>query len=381
MERTILVLGGGIAGIVAARELRRHLGLRHRIVVVDQNEYHEFPPSYPWVMIGWRQPEILRKPLSLLSKNTIEFRHGRVEAIDVSEGLVRIPGETLRYDYVIVALGGTRKVSAVKGWDEGCYALTSYDGAIASARALSQVSRGRIAVLSPDPSVMFQPLAIEAAFLLESYAARKGLRDLRIELVVPHAAIAHPGLHPAEQALRRMLAERQIHVRSSAAVSSVEKDRGVTFEDGTSAEYDLIVGVPEVSPPPLFAQAGLADESGWIPVDPQELRTHDPRCFVIGDAAGVTLDNGSRLPRLGSLASSQGEAVARILAAELLDRPRAKGFDGVGYCFVETGNGRAGYVFADFYASPSPQVTWHEPNVTYHWGKVVFEKYWMWRWL
>jgi sulfide:quinone oxidoreductase len=57
-----------------------------------------------------------------------------------------------------------------------------------------------------------------------------------------------------------------------------------------------------------------------------------------------------------------------------------KEFDGRGYCFIELGNGRAGYAGGNFYAEPKPVVNVKKPSVLWHWGKVLFEKWWLWKW-
>jgi len=51
--KTVLVLGGGAGGVVAANELRSKLGREQRIVLVDRQTHHLFYPSFLWVMMGW----------------------------------------------------------------------------------------------------------------------------------------------------------------------------------------------------------------------------------------------------------------------------------------------------------------------------------------
>jgi sulfide:quinone oxidoreductase len=53
-------------------------------------------------------------------------------------------------------------------------------------------------------------------------------------------------------------------------------------------------------------------------------------------------------------------------------------FGGEGECFVETGDGRAGFGSGNFYADPAPQIALKPPSKFLHWGKVAFEKYWLW---
>ena len=45
MAKTVLVLGGGIGGVVAARELRKGLGSSNRVILIDRDGKHLFPPS------------------------------------------------------------------------------------------------------------------------------------------------------------------------------------------------------------------------------------------------------------------------------------------------------------------------------------------------
>ena len=56
-EQTIVVLGGGVGGVVAASELQSRLKERARIVLVERNLQQSFPPSYLWVMTGDRKPQ------------------------------------------------------------------------------------------------------------------------------------------------------------------------------------------------------------------------------------------------------------------------------------------------------------------------------------
>lgn len=55
--KTILILGGGVGGLTAANELRRHLGSEHRVVLVDKQGEHQFAPALLWLMVGARRRE------------------------------------------------------------------------------------------------------------------------------------------------------------------------------------------------------------------------------------------------------------------------------------------------------------------------------------
>lgn len=50
-----------------------------------------------------------------------------------------------------------------------------------------------------------------------------------------------------------------------------------------------------------------------------------------------------------------------------------------GLCSIETGHGRAGVGKGNFYAEPTPQVELRGPNLFWHAGKILYEKYWLYR--
>jgi sulfide:quinone oxidoreductase len=47
---------------------------------------------------------------------------------------------------------------------------------------------------------------------------------------------------------------------------------------------------------------------------------------------------------------------------------------------LEVGHGMAAYGGGNFYAEPQPMITLRKPSRAWHWGKVLFEKWWLWRW-
>jgi sulfide:quinone oxidoreductase len=49
MATNVLVLGGGSGGLVAANKVKKLLGDRVEVTLVDKNGHHEFMPAYPWV--------------------------------------------------------------------------------------------------------------------------------------------------------------------------------------------------------------------------------------------------------------------------------------------------------------------------------------------
>ncbi len=55
--KAVVILGGGVGGLVAANLLRDKLIDQADITLIERKKVFEFPPSYPWVMLGQRRPE------------------------------------------------------------------------------------------------------------------------------------------------------------------------------------------------------------------------------------------------------------------------------------------------------------------------------------
>ncbi len=89
---------------------------------------------------------------------------------------------------------------------------------------------------------------------------------------------------------------------------------------------------------------------------------------------------GLPLPKAGVFAHFQADIVSRNIAASAKGVSSKYEFEGDGYCFIELGDSRAGYAKGNFYVKPAPVVKLKNPSRFRHWGKVIFEKWWLWKW-
>ena len=98
--------------------------------------------------------------------------------------------------------------------------------------------------------------------------------------------------------------------------------------------------------------------------------------LILGGGVG-----GVPLPHAGVFAHRQAEVVARNVAGASTQGGDLARFDGHGSCFIETGDGKAGYGAGDFYTEPRPAVRVRRPSRLWHAGKVLLEKQILWQWL
>ncbi len=381
-SKTILVLGGGVGGLVTAVELRKKLPREHRVVLIDREGDHLFQPSLLWLMTGVRKAGKIVRPLDRLRKKGVEVVRGEIERIDPVACAVVVDGEELRGDYLVISLGAELAPEAIPGLAEAGHDFYTLAGAEGLRDALRQLRAGRLVILTAAPGYKCPAAPYEAAMLLEYDCRKRKVRDdVQIDL---YAAEPGPmGVAGAEitAAVRGMVEGKGVGYHPSHQVTSVDPDgKTLTFEGGAVVPFDLLAYVPPHRAPRVVREAGLVAESGWIPVDRHTLSTEHEGVFAIGDITGIPLALGKPLPMAGVFAHGQGEVVANNIVHAITGEGSPARFDGHGECFIETGDGKAGFGKGDFFAEPTPQVAMHAPARRWHAGKVAFEKGWLWRW-
>ncbi len=381
MADSILILGGGIGGVVAANALRKRLSRNHRIVVVDRERAFTLAASFLWVMTGDRRPDQVLRPLDRLRRKGVEVVHGQVEHIDPHRREALVSGKRLHGDHLIVALGAEFVLDAVPGLAEAGHTFCTLDGATQLRASLEKFRRGRIVLITAAPAYKCPAAPYEAAMLIEADCRRRRIREA-VELLVYSAESGPMGVAgPVMSAAVRGMVERKgIAYHPDHQIARV-MGQSIEFANGTSVEFDLLVYVPPIRPPRAVGDSGLVDESGWVRVDKQTMATRFPGVYAVGDVTMIPLTMGKPLPRAGVFAHGQAEVVARNIVCSVSGKPHEARFDGHGSCFIEAGDGRAGFGAGDFYAEPSPVVKMRRPGRMWHVGKVLLEKQILWQWL
>lgn len=379
--KTVIVLGGGIGGLVAANLLRKKLGNEHRVMLIDRQGKHFFAPSYLWILTGARQPHQVTRELTLLRKKGIDVLVAEVTSVEAQRSLIKADSRELSYDYLIIALGAELAPDTMSGWSQEVHNLYDLDGLERLRTVLQAFEGGRLVVLISSLPFKCPAAPYEAALLLDSLLRKKGIRQrTEIELFTPEPLpmpVAGPILG---NAVKTMVEERGIKLHPGSRLISIKREeRKIVFADGREVGFKLLVAVPPHRAPAVVRMSGLANETGWIPVDRGSLQTGYDNIFAIGDVAAIKLPTGMMLPKAGVFAHYQAEVVSDLIASATKGGKPKAAFDGQGSCFLELGNGRAGYASGMFYTNP-PAVQLRHGGRLWHWKKILWEKYWMWHW-
>lgn len=373
MGKRILILGAGFGGLAAATELRKSLEPEHRVIVVDRKKSFMMGLVKLWILEGSRRLEESQTPLDGLNAKGIEYLNDEVVRIDTASGRMQARDHGwLEYDYLIVALGAELAPDRIAGFVGRGYNLYDAQQVPELREKLLGLERGKVAIAIMGMPYKCPPAPYETSLLIDSMLTRHGTRNnIEIDIYAP-APIALPVAGPQISAsVVEMVSQRGIRFHPSHKLKSVT-DGKLEFENGNKVDYDVLVGIPPHRVPEVVRSSGLA-EGDWVAIDKNTMKTRFENVFAIGDVTEIKV-GAMALPKAGIFAEEQAKVAARQIIDEISGRPAIATFAGQGYCFMEVGNRRAGYLEADFFNPAGPSLRLEAPSEQYFQKKQDFER-------
>ncbi|WP_049980079.1 NAD(P)/FAD-dependent oxidoreductase [Halolamina rubra] len=369
----IAIVGGGTGGTVLANKLAERLGPEIergdvRVTLLNDGPDHVYKPVWLYVPFGQREPDDGRRPLEELVDDAVDLRIDRVTDLDTdAHQLQTRDGGPMEYDYLVLATGSTLEPERIPGLADGAHDYYSESGATALREELLSFTEGRIVLSVVGTPHMCPAAPLEFVFMVDDWFRERGLReDVEITYTYPIQRV-HGNANIGEWA-RPIMDERGIEVETFFNAESVDPDaETITSMEGTTLEYDLLVGIPPHSSIDLIEEAGLGED--WVDVDKHTLEAEAADdVYALGDTAETGV------PNAGSVAHYQAGVVGQRLANEVRGRPATATYDGKTLCFIETGMDSASFVEFDYENPPSPA----PPSEKLHWSKLAYnEAYWL----
>ena len=384
---TLIILGGGTAGTMAANMLRRRLDTSWSITVIDRDDDHHYQPGYLFVPF-WMDPERVVRSRASQIHDGIDVVTAEITGVRAADRAVDLAdGRSLDYDWLVIATGAHPRPDLVPGmadgalWRDRVHEFYSLEGARALHDKLEGFERGRLLVHISEMPIKCPVAPLEFAFLVEDHFRKRGMRHLvDITFVTPlDGAFTKP---VASETFGDLLEDRSIRIAPDFAVEHIDNDAStLNSYDGRALPFDLLVTVPPHTGAPFLVGSELGDPMGWVPVDKHTLRAHaDERIFVLGDASDIPTS------KAGSVAHFSTELFVENFLAAVEGQEMPESFDGHANCFLESGRGKA--MLLDFNYETQPlKGSYPVPGIgpmsllrntrANHLGKLAFEQiYW-----
>jgi NADH dehydrogenase len=332
----VVIIGGGFAGLHAARRLRK---APVDVTVVDRTNHHLFQPLLYQVATATLTPSDIAVPIRWILRRQARTRVllGEVSEVDTARRLVRLDAGTreLAYDYLVVATGARHSYFGHDDWEMLAPGLKSLEDALEIRRRF--LLSFELAEKSDDAAerralqtfviVGAGPTGVELAGILPTIAReafhddfrRINTRDTRVVLLEggPRVLSAFPP-ELSERALRD-LEKLRVEVRVNSVVTRITPDAVYVGEERI-ATRNVFWAAGNAASPLVRTLGAETDRAGRALVEPDLSLPGRPEVFVIGDAAAVKQTDGSFVPGVAPAAMQMGRAagdnIRRAVAGE-----------------------------------------------------------------
>jgi len=384
--KRILILGGGIGGLEAAISLAKAFKDKpeYQVDLISDKPATFIYPLSIWIPVGKRTPEDLSLPIDeIASLRGFNFKQETVEKIISKENIVITDKQTHKFDYLVVAIGGTKL--RPKGI-ENTYSICGGGEETVQIRdrffELVQKGGGTIACgFAGNPKdqtgVRGGPV-FEVLFNFDHYLRQKGIRDkFRLVFFSPSQEAGKRLGGPGLKVLQSLFMKRHIEPIFGHKIQEFAPN-GISFVGHDFLETDLTLFTPGMTGHPVFQNSDLPlSEAGFIPIndfcqaDPIDDTCHledIENCYVIGDSSAF--DGPEWRAKQGHLAEAMARIVATNIALKESGKIQTETFSehlNI-LCVMDLGK-EAAFIYRDDHKSMAPIGRWA------HWAKLAWEKY------
>lgn len=353
-EHTVVIIGGGAAGIATASSLlAREPGLD--IAIIDPADVHYYQPGWTLVGCGVFDAAQTAHTMGTTIPRGVHWIKSAVAAFEPERNAVILDGcRVVKYDQLVVCPGLKLNWHAIEGLSDtlgrnGVSSNYLYHLAPYTWEMVQQLRGGRAIFTQPPMPIKCAGAPQKAMYLSADHWKRTGVLD-KVEIEFCSAGTVLFGVPDYVPALMEYITAYGIDLNFGNTLTSVDGPaRTATFNcvnpDGSShlvtRDFDLLHVVPPQIAPDFVRVSPLADAAGWIDVDPATLRHKTwVNIHALGDAAN------SSNAKTAAAARKQAPVVAHNVLAAL---GKAKGnahYDGYGSCPLTVERGKI--VLAEF---------------------------------
>jgi sulfide dehydrogenase [flavocytochrome c] flavoprotein chain len=323
----VVVIGGGFAGASCARALRQ-ADPRIAVTLVEPAATFTACPFSNAVIGGLREIAAQQFTYEHVTADGIAIARAAATAVDAPARSVALAdGVRLAYDRLVLAPGIDLRWGALPGYDEAAAALIPHawkagEQTVLLRRQLEAMPDGGLVVISaPANPFRCPPGPYERASLIANYLKAAKPRSKLLVLDAKENFSKQRLFQQAWTELYPGLIE-WVPLSKGGNVTSVEPATRTLVTDFGRHQAAVANVIPPQKAGRIAEVAGVADKSGWCPIDPVTFESKlVAGIHVIGDAAIA-----GAMPKSAFAANAQAKtcaaAIARLLAGGTPSSPK-----------------------------------------------------------
>src|SRR5215470_17441385 len=335
----IVIVGGGFAGLAAAKALRKTPA---KVLLIDRTNHHLFQPLLYQVATSVLTPSQIATPIRSIfrnQKNTTVIL-GEVSGVDKAQKCVFVSNAdrqnaSIFYDHLILATGASHSYFGHNEFAEYAPGLKSLADAEAARNKILQAFE--LAEAEEDPSrhrdlltfvlvgggptgvEMAAALAIFVRNTLKSDFRRIDPASARIVLVDMASRVLPPYSESLSKAAKQRLEKLGVEVRLGHSVDLIDAE-GVVIA-GERIASKTVIWTAGVAPSPAGKWLNAeTDRAGRVRIQKDLTVPGHPEIFVVGDTASLD-QNGKPLPGVAQVAIQQGRYAGKLVHSRIVGNP------------------------------------------------------------
>jgi NADPH-dependent 2,4-dienoyl-CoA reductase/sulfur reductase-like enzyme len=322
----VVVIGGGFGGATCARFIKR-IDPRITVTLVEANTTFTACPFSNTVIVGLRDLKAQEFGYDKLRADQIALAFSPANAIDPQARTVTLGnGTRLDYDRLVLSPGIDIRWDALPGYTEAAaermpHAWKAGEQTLLLRRQLEAMEDGGTVVISaPANPFRCPPGPYERASLIAYYLKTKKPKSKLIILDAKDAFSKQRLFQAAWKALYPNL--EWISLSNGGKVTSVDVGAMTLVTDFARHKADVANVIPPQKAARIAETAGVADRTGWCPIDPATFESKlQPNIHVVADASIA-----GAMPKSAFSANAQAKvcaaAVARLVRGEKPEEAR-----------------------------------------------------------
>lgn len=322
--KRVVIVGGGTGGATAAKYLLRQ-DPSIQVTLIEKNAIYTTCYMSNEVLSGSRNMDSLRFGYQALQARGVTIVQDEVTGIDANTQQVRTQsGKSYAYDRCIVSPGIDFRFDTINGYDASVaenipHAWKAGQQTLTLRAQLEAMTDGGTVVIAAPPNpYRCPPAPYERASQIAAYLKQHKPKS-KVIILDPKTSFAKQSqFEEAWQALYgyntdNALIEWVSGAQSAGVVSVDAGSKAVTTEFGDVFQADVLNIIPAQKAGAIAFNAGLADDSGWCPINKKTFESSlQANIHVIGDAC-----TANALPKSGYAANSEAKVCAAAVVALL----------------------------------------------------------------